>query len=285
MQTLLQDVRYALRQLRNSPGFAALAVVTLGLGIGANTAMFTVVESVLLRPLPYQNAGRLMFIGPADQEGFGSTSWVTYVDVRNQAQKLENVALCSQDVGVVQGKDGSMSVVTPGVTPNIFSLLGAQPLLGRTFTEEEGKTGGPQAVLLSEGLWRQAFSADPEIAGKTIRVNGKPRIVVGVMRSSFRFPETMGEDLHKGLWLPIQPTAEMQKDRGSHFFYILAGLKPGVTIDQAAAELKATAQYIQRTDPEKGKNVEFRIASYHDLLTGEVREVFAALIIALGLVL
>jgi len=285
MQTLLQDVRYALRQLRNSPGFAALAVVTLGLGIGANTAMFTVVESVLLRPLPYQNAGRLMFIGPADQEGFGSTSWVTYVDVRNQAQKLENVALCSQDVGVVQGKDGSMSVVTPGVTPNTFRLLGAQPLLGRTFTEEEGKTGGPQAVLLSEGLWRQAFSGDPEIAGKTIRVNGKPRIVVGVMRSSFRFPETMGEDLHKGLWLPIQPTAEMQKDRGSHFFYILAGLKPGVTIDQAAAELKATAQYIQRTDPEKGKNVEFRIAPYHDLLTGEVREVFAALIIALGLVL
>lgn len=124
MQTILQDIRYALRQLRQSPGFAVLAVLTLALGIGANTAMFTVVESVLLRPLPYANASRLVYIGPAEEEGLGSTSWVTYTDVRDQAQKLENVALFSFDVGVVQGKEGSQSVVTPGVTPNVFKLLG-----------------------------------------------------------------------------------------------------------------------------------------------------------------
>jgi predicted permease len=285
MTTFLQDVRYAARQLRKSPGFAVLAVVTLALGIGANTAMFTVVESVMLRPLPYQHSDRLVFVGPADQDGFGSTSWVTYRDVHDQAQMLENVALFSEDVGVVQGKEGSLSVVTPGVTPNTFKLLGVPPLLGRTFTEEEGKPGGPQTVLLSEGLWRQAFNADPDIAGKTIRVNGKPRIVIGVMPSAFRFPESMGQDLSKGLWLPIQPTTEMLKDRSSHFFYIMAALKPGATLSQAQSELGAIAQHIRQVDPEKGKDIAFRIASYHEMLTGPVRDVFVALVIALGLVL
>jgi putative ABC transport system permease protein len=285
MPTLLQEIRYAARQLRKSPGFAVLAVITLALGIGANTAMFTVIESVLLRPLPYQHSDRLVYVGPAEGAGFHSTSWVTYRDVREQTQKLETVALYSEDVGVVQGKDGSVSVVTPGVTPNVFKLLGIQPLIGRTFTEDEGQTGGPQVVLLSEGLWRQAFNADQQIAGKTIRVNGQPRTVVGVMRAGFRFPETMGQDLYKGLWLPIQPTTEMQKDRGSHFFYIVAGLKPGVTLQQGQAELQAVAQHIHEIDPQKGKDIAFRIANYHEMLTGSVREVFLALVIALGLVL
>lgn len=285
MQTLLQDARYALRQLRKSPGFAVLAVATLALGIGANTAMFTVVESVLLRPLPYQHSDRIVYLGPSDQEGFGATSWMTYNDVRSQAQKLENVGLFSEDVGVVQGKEGSVSVVTPGVTPNAFKLLGVPPVLGRTFTEDEGQPGGPQVVLLSEGLWRQSFNADQGITGKTVRVNGKPRIVVGVMPSSFRFPEAMGEDLHKGLWLPIQATTEMQRERGGHFFYIVAGLKPGVSMAQAQEELGTIAQHIHQVDPRKGKDIEFRIASYHDMLTGPVHDVFLALVIALAFVL
>jgi len=285
MSTLLQEISYAARQLRNAPGFALLAVLTLALGIGANTAMFTVIESVLLHPLPYQHSDRMVYIGPAEGESFQSTSWVTYRDVRDQAQKLENVALFSEDVGVIQGNEGSVSVVTPGVTPNTFRLLGIQPLLGRTFTEDEGQPGGPQVVLLSEGLWRQAFNADPDIAGKTVRVNGKPRTVVGVMPASFVFPEITGQDLHKGVWLPIQATTEMQKDRGSHFFYIVAGLRPGVAMAQAKAELASIAQYIHQTDPEKGKDIAFRIASYQEMLTGSVRDVLLALVIALGLVL
>src|SRR3954447_14433876 len=112
MSTLLQDIRYAARQLRKSPGFAVLAIFTLAFGIGANTAMFTVIESVMLRPLPYQNADRLMYIGPAGEEGLAPTSWVTYGDVRNQAQKIENVALFSEDVGVIQGHGESTSVLT-----------------------------------------------------------------------------------------------------------------------------------------------------------------------------
>jgi putative ABC transport system permease protein len=285
MQTLLQDIRYALRQLSKSPGFAGLAVITLALGIGANTAMFTVIESVLLRPLTYRNADRLLYIGPKSAEGFGASSWVSYRDIRDQAQNLEAVALYSEDVGVVQGKEGSTSVVTPGVSPNLFPLLGVKPLLGRTFTEEEGQTGGPQVVLLSEGLWREAFNADQQIIGRTVRVNGRPRAVVGVMPRSFRFPEQMGQDLRKGLWLPIQPTAEMMKERGSHFFYMVAGLKPGAGMAQAQAELDAISQRIQSEDPQRNREESFSASFYQEMLTGPVRPVFLALAVFLALVL
>ncbi|HWG49442.1 MAG TPA: ABC transporter permease, partial [Candidatus Acidoferrales bacterium] len=132
MSALGQDLRYAIRQLLKAPGFAALAICTLAIGIGANTAMFTVVESVILRPLPYAHSERLVGLGKPGQ-GFLSTSWLNYRDVRDQAQTFSTVAGYAEDVGVVQGKDGSMSVVTPGVTVNLFDMLGAKPLLGRGF--------------------------------------------------------------------------------------------------------------------------------------------------------
>ena len=158
---MIRDFRYAWRQLRRAPGFSVLAVFTLTLGIGANTAMFTVIESVLLRPLPYANSDRLVYIGPADSQGLGSTSWLNYRDIRDQARSLEIVAGYSEDIGVVQSKDASVSVVTPGVTPNLFDLLGARPLLGRTFGESEGRAGGPQVVMISEGLWRECSLETP----------------------------------------------------------------------------------------------------------------------------
>lgn len=285
MSTLLQDFRYAVRQLMKSPGFALLAIVTLALGIGANTAMFTVVESVLLRPLPYAHSDRLISIGPAGVQGFGSTSWLNYRDIRDQSRNITGAAGYSEDVGVVQGKDGSLSVVTPGVTPSVFSTLGVQPLLGRTFTEEEGQSGGPKAVLLSEGLWREAFNADPQIIGREIRVNAQPRTVVGIMPASFRFPESMGNDLRKGLWLPIQPNKEMLNERGYHFFHVIAELKPGVTIAQEKSELASIAQHVRELDPTKNHDLAFDAASYQQVLTGPVRPVFLALVVALGLVL
>jgi putative ABC transport system permease protein len=214
MQTLLQEFRFAVRQLLRSPGFAALAILTLAFGIGANTAMFTVIESVLLRPLPYAHADRLVRIGGLIGGGLSNTSWLNYRDIRDQTNTLDAAACYGEDVGVVHGKEGSQSIVIPMVTPSIFSLLGARPILGRTFQDEEGQPGGPKAVLLSETLWRTAFDADPQILNRTILVNGQPRTVVGVMPHSFRFPEDAGPDLEKGLWLPLQPTKEMQETRG-----------------------------------------------------------------------
>jgi putative ABC transport system permease protein len=135
MQTFLQDLRFAFRQLR-SPGFAVFGVLTLAFGIGANTAMFTVVESVLLRALPYAHPDRLVSIGPPNGSGSASTSWLNYRDIRDQARTMDMVGCYAEDVGVVRGKEGSMATVTPAVTPNVFKMLGLRPLLGRTFTEE-----------------------------------------------------------------------------------------------------------------------------------------------------
>ena len=285
MHAILQDLNFAWRQMRKAPGFALMAVVTLALGIGANAAMFTVIESVLLRPLPYSHPDRLVFIGPANAPGFGSTSWLNYRDVRDQAQSVEALGTYSEDVGVVQGKNGSVSVVTPNVTPNVLRMLGAQPILGRIFLDEEGQPGGPQSVILSEKIWRETFGADPQIVGKTIRVNAKPRVVAGVMPASFRFPEESGEDVTKGIWLPLQPSSEMQTDRGYDFVQVIGQMKSGGSIENLQAEVNVAARHITEAQPPGQEKTEFRVRKYAEMVTGSVRPVFVALVIALGLVL
>jgi putative ABC transport system permease protein len=301
MSGLLQDLRQAVRQFRLSPGFAALAVITLALAIGANTAMFTVAEDVLLRPLPYADAGRLVLVNPTNSLRPSSTSWLNYRDVRDQStHSFSRVAAYSEDVGVLQGNAAvsspssaviqndiaPTSVVSPNVTPNLFSMLGVQPLLGRTFTEQEGEENGPKVVLLSEGIWREAFHANPEIVGQTIRVNNQARTVVGVMPAAFRFPESMGSDLRKGIWLPMQPTPLMLKDRGYSFDDIVGQLRPGVTIAQAQAELdRTTRTMIAANTKSLRSGFSLHGMSYLETVTGEVRPVFLGLVAALGMVL
>ncbi|HZD50569.1 MAG TPA: ABC transporter permease [Silvibacterium sp.] len=282
---LFQDLKYALRQLRSAWGFAALAVITLALGIGANTAMFTVVESVLLRPLPYLHSGQLLYIGPAGVAGFGNTSYLNYRDIRDQTQRMTAVGGYSEDVSVVEGKEGSISVMAPRMTPNLFSMLGAQPLVGRTFTPAEGESGGPQVALLSEGLWRQSFNADPGIVGRTVRIGGIEREIVGVMPASFRFPDSIGPEMNKGVWLPLQPSGEMLKDRGYDFFNALGLMRPGVLMAQVQQELNQIGQHIRQADPKNTEGLAFTAASYQEMLTGPVRPVFLGLLGALVLVL
>lgn len=284
MQTLLHDLRYALRQLRKTPGMAVLAVLTLALGIGANTAIFTVIESVLLRPLPYTHSDRLVFVSSTgDKTSFSSTSWLNYRDIHTQSTLLQDAAGYTEDVSVLETRDGSQSLLAPHVTTNLFPMLAARPLLGRAFMDVEGQTGGPLAVVLSEGLWRQSFHADPGIVGQGVKISGKTHTVVGVMPHSFRFPEQVGADLQKGVWIPLQPTAEMLKDRGYNFFNVVGELRAGATIAQAQHELDAIAAHI----PREGTHgeIKFWTASYQELLTGPVRPVLYALFGALALVL
>lgn len=284
MSTLVYDLRFASRQLIKTPGMALLAILTLALGIGANTAIFTVVESVLLRPLPYAHSKRLVFIGPPNQgPGFSSTSWLNYSDIRSQSHQLESVAGYSEDVSVVETPDESESVVAPRVTPNLFSMLGAKPLLGRTFTAAEGEQNGPQVVVISEEMWRGTFHSDPKIVGRALRIGGQARTVVGVMPASFHFPESMEPDIDKGLWLPLQPSAEMLKDRGYDFFLIVGRLRDGATLGQLQQELKAIAARIPRTKDDSITTL--NAWSYQELLTGSVRPVLFGLFAALGLVL
>jgi putative ABC transport system permease protein len=284
MHNLLYDLRYAVRQLRKSPGMALLAIATLALGVGANTAIFTVIESVLLRPLPYVNSDRLVYVGRgADNPGYSATSYLNYRDVRAQSTLLQDVAGYSEDVSVIETQDASQAVAAPRITTNLFSMLGAQPIVGRTFTEAEGKSGGPSVVVLSETLWRESFHADPNIVRQTIKIGGQPYTVVGIMPRSFHFPEELEPDLEKGIWLPLQPTAAMLTDRGYNFFNVVCALRPGTTVAQLQHELDAIAAHIPSNSVES--TFSFRATSYQELLTGPVRPVFYALFAALGLVL
>jgi putative ABC transport system permease protein len=284
MQTLIYDLRHALRQLRKSPGVAALAILSLALGVGANTAIFTVIESVLLRPLPYAHGDQLVFVGNrTDEPGFVTTSWLNYRDIRTQSKLLQVAAGYTEDVSVLQTQDASLSLAAPRITTNLFPMLGAKPLLGRPFTDAEGEAGGPQVVMLSENLWRQSFQADPNIVGQAIRIGGEPHTVVGVMPRSFHFPEEIGADLQKGVWLPLQPTAAMLNDRGYNLFNLVGELRPGATIPQLQQELDAIGARVPADEVKR--ETRFRASSYHELLTGPVRPVLYALLGALGLVL
>lgn len=284
MTSLLYDLRFAVRQLRNSMGIALLAIFTLALGVGANTAIFTVIDSILLRPLPYAHPSRLLSIGTkSEKPSFGATSWLNYTDIRAQSKLLEDTAGYSEDVSVLENQDGSIGVAAPRVTVNLFALLGRQAMLGRTFTDAEGLSRGPSVVLLSETLWRQSFHADRRVIGQTVKLSGKPFTVVGVMPVGFNFPEEMGPDLQKGVWLPMQPTPEMLKDRGYHFFNIVALMRPGVSIAQVQQELDSIGAHIPRT--ENNSQFDFSAFFYQEVLTGPVKPVLYALFGALALVL
>jgi putative ABC transport system permease protein len=284
MQKFFYDFRYAVRQLRKTPGLAVLAILTLAFGVGANTAIFTVIESVLLRPLPYLHSDRLVYVSPAsDKPGIASTSWLNYRDVRAESKLLNDAAGYSEDGSVIESQDGSLSVAAPRVTANLFSMLGVRPLLGRTFVDSEGLPDGPKVVLLSESLWRNGFHADPAIVGQAVKVGGEFHTVVGVMPGSFRFPESMGADMQKGVWIPLQPTPEMLNGRGFSFFDVVAALRPGATLAQLQQELNAIAAHIPKTHD--GTATAFQTGLYQESLTGPIRPVLFALFAALTLVL
>lgn len=280
----IDDLKFAARQLRKTPGVALLAILTLALGLGANTTIFTVIESVLLRPLPYANSDRLVAISPATAKGISNvTSWLDARDLAAGTHGIEAMAGYSEDVGVVETPGDAVSVAIPHVTANAFAMLGAQPLLGRNFTEAEGQPNGPRVVMLSEGLWRTHFASDPAIVGRSIRVNGATATVMGVMGKGFRFPESIGPDLDHGLWMPLQPSQAMLTRRGYQFFHPVALRRADTTPAQLDQQLKAAAAHLPR---EAGSDLpQFHAYDYQQQITGEVRPVLLALFAALGLVL
>jgi predicted permease len=252
MAGLLQDVRYALRQLRKNPGFTTVAVVTLALGIGANTAIFSVIEAVLLRPLPYRNTDRLMVITDAhDSDLSGETGGILYGDfsaLNTQARSFEDLALYYRNSGWsrVMLNAGAEPQFAQGafVSASLFPMLGVRPVLGRWFTPEE-ETRREPVVLLSHRLWVQQFGASREIVGKTLRINGVIYSIIGVMPEDFQFPARDAQ-----FWAPITTsrfwgdpaiaTVDPQRPRGFYARWkALAKLKPGATPGQAQAEVKA----------------------------------------------
>ena len=272
-----------MRQLLKNRAMALLAI-DLAVGIGANAAMFTVIESVLLRPLPYTHSGRLVIIGPESKKaGFTSTSWLNFRDIRDQSKLLQDVGGYSADMSAIETNESTQSIVAPRVTPNMFAMLGVRPLLGRTFSDAEGRTGGRDVVLLSEHLWRQTFHSDPAIAGQAVKIGGKLQTIVGVMPDSFHFPESVGPSVHKGVWLPLKPNKEMLGNRGYHFLNIVGELNSEVSISQFQHELDAIGARIRKADTHH--TIALRATPYQEAMTGQVRPVFYALFGALALVL
>jgi putative ABC transport system permease protein len=237
----LQDVRFGARSLRRNPGFAAIAVLTLALGIGANAAIFSVVNTVILRPLPWSEPDRAVMIW-SKWIAFDKT-WVAtgeVVDYRRRAQTLSEVAAWGEGQVNLTGDGDPERVSSANVTSNLFSTLGVGAMMGRTFSVAEDVRNGPNVVVLGHALWSRRYAADPGIVGRTIQVNGNAYEVTGVMPPDFALPTDYQNPEPTQLWLPLQMDPASM-DHGSHGLYAAARLKPGVTVQQAADELHGIA--------------------------------------------
>ena len=247
MLTLLKDLRYSLRSLRNMPGFTMVALLVLALGIGANTAIFSVVNSVVLHPLRYPGADRLALIWETDlKDGIKreGPSGPNFLDWKEQSQSFEDMALLEVGTGTVTGEGEPEQVVGLRVTTNFLSMLGARTVLGRGFTESEGAGQGRYPVaVLSNGYWKRRFGSDPRVIGRTFIMNSEPYSVIGVLAPDFYHP------LPTDLYVPW-PIAQLRaKSRADHDFGVIGRLKPGISIAQAQAELSTVARRIDAQTP------------------------------------
>jgi predicted permease len=238
METFWRDLRYAVRMLRKNPGFAAVAVITLALGIGANTAIFSVVNSVLLRPLPFRQPTQLVRIYSEFPTMQLKKFWLSppeLNDIQKDARSWESIGgwvTTGQNVGT---NNEPLRVTAAAVTKGLIDTLGVQPELGRNFTAEEDINGGPSVALISHGLWQRAFGGQSDIIGKQIQVNAQPTAVIGVLPRDFAFPPGSNDQVE--LMVPLQFDPSNNRARGSHFLSVVGRLKPGVTIEQAKTEL------------------------------------------------
>ena len=244
----MNDLKFALRQLLKNPGFTGVAVLTLALGIGANTAIFSVVNAVLLRPLPYPEPGQLVQLDLV-QSGkasalIGST---TFAESKAQSQSLARIAAYSGGDMTLTGAGTAERIVSGAVTADFFPLLGVQPALGRNFTREEDTPNGPKAAMLGYGLWQSRFGGDAKVLGRTITLNQQSYTVVGILPASFQYPEGFQ------LWTPLAlgETGGTFVTYGEGMFLLkaIARLKPGVALEQAQAELRTIAERAQPTGP------------------------------------
>ncbi|HYL93353.1 MAG TPA: ABC transporter permease, partial [Alphaproteobacteria bacterium] len=253
MESLLQDVRYALRTLRKSPGFAIAAVLTLALGMGANTVMFSVLNAVLLRPLPYPHADRLVQIWETDTrlgDNRGPVSPYNFVDWQGQAKSFARMAAYNYTSVVLAGQKAPVRLSASFVTAGFFDVLGASALKGRTFFSDEDQPGKPRAAVLSYGAWLRHFGADPGIVGKSILLDDQAYLVAGVMPSAFAFPSDGTE-----VW--CVPGFDLKTiQRGSHFLFALGRLKPDVSLRRAQAEVDSIADGLNATYHRSGSGVQ-----------------------------
>jgi putative ABC transport system permease protein len=285
LQDLAQDLRYALRMLRKAPGFTAVAVLTLALGIGANTAIFSVVYAVLLRPLPYAHSQQLVFLSPRSPKSATGLTYPAFAQLREQNHAFTEIAASAFHNLVLTGRGEPAEVSTISVTPQIFSMLGAKPLLGRTFRDEDNKQGAAPVVILSGDLWRSQFGADPNIVGSTLELDHRSFTVVGVMPAGFVFPPLSDR---RGIWVPIMqdPVFGSWMVRTGAVQPVLWGrLKPGVSLAQAQAEMNTISAQLNKLSPPNETLQTIRVTPMQEAFVRGVKSALLVLLGAVGLVL
>ncbi len=282
MPTLLADLRHGLRLLRRAPGFAAIAIATLALGIGANTAIFSTIDAVLLRPLPYGNPDRLAMIWEdASYIGFArnTPAPANYFDWKARSQLFADMAATRGAAANLTSGGPPEQILGRRVTANFFPVLEVQPLVGRTFTDEEDRTGAPVAIL-SYGLWQRRYGGSPSAVGSPILMNGLARTIIGVMPPDFSF---RSRDID--FWTPMQFSPAEATTRTSHFLNVVGRLRDGVTFDRAREEMRAIAEQLEKEFPTSNARLGSVVIPIKDDLLGNTQFALLVLMGAAGCVL
>ncbi|HWS52912.1 MAG TPA: ABC transporter permease [Pyrinomonadaceae bacterium] len=285
VEEMWQDLRYGARKLRKSPGFSLVAVMTLALGIGANTAIFSVVNAVLLRPLPFEQPEQLVkvFGTNARRSSFSRPhSYPNFSDLRAQNQSFEALAAYTGSTSALSGGDAPEQITGVVSSGDIFRVLKAEPLMGRLLAPEDERPGGAAVAVISHGLWQRRFGGDPDIVGRLVKLDGREREIVGVTRDDFSFEfVTAAADF----WMPIDPASSVYQQRGAIFLEAIGRLRPGVSVEQASADLGVVASRLEQQYQDSNAGVGVRLASAQEDLVGDVRPTLLVLLGAVGLVL
>lgn len=280
MDHFRQDLLYAVRRLLKTPGFALVALLTIALGIGANSAIFSVVNGVLLKPLPYPEPDRLVGVYHTTEGHRAVMSGPNFTDVSRTATSLENAAAVSTGRMILTGEGEPTRLPVAEVSASLFSVLRVRPALGRAFNADENTPGRNNIVILSHSLWQQRFGSDPSVIGKRITLDGVPKEIVGVMPAGFSYPA--GRDA----WLPVDyDEGFVTKQRGAWYLSVVARLKPGVTPQQSAAEVETIGRNLARQYPDANGEIGMTTYPLLEAMVGDIRSSVMILLGAVGFVL
>ena len=280
LSELAHDAHFALRQLARAPGFTITAVLTLALGIGATTAIFSAVEAVVLRPFPFPNASRLTFVNERWRDQDGSVSVGNFVDWQQSATSFRQLVAANFRNVVVNRGQSPDRVLAAEVTPNWFAAYGTAPQLGRAFTAEEGQPGAAKVVVLSDGLWRRSFGGDPRVIGRPVILDGAPYDVIGVMP-----PDFDPTDSHEQLWAPLVFTPAQRAEHDEHYLTVVGLLAPGATIASAGREMDAIAGRLAVAFPKENKARGAHVQSLTESIVGDYGGRLYVMLGAVGCVL
>jgi len=284
METLIQDVRYGWRMLRKSPGFTVVVILMLALGIGANTAVFTILSATLLHPLPFDRPDELVQIWQTRTSGSFQkmeASYPNYLDMREHNQVFSRLGGYSNTSATLSGKDGAEQIALTVASSGFFEALGVQPMLGRTFAPAEDGAQEQTAVMLSYGGWQRRFGGDPHVVGKSLTLDGSLCTIVGVLPESFQFGPSRSTDI----WRSLHLSGGMLARRNLYWFHPVGRLKPGTSLQQAQAGMQTLARQLEAQYQDSNQGVGIRLVSLRDELVGSIRPVLIMLMASVGFVL